>query len=526
MGVGLMIGDRRLGGRRRETFSGNAGSAATDSRGPCLNTAAMGPSPDSETALAKRFHAELRRLVEGDTYRLWLAAVEVLGEREAGVAVSLPARNRRWVAERFGWVLAEAARRATEGRVAGVCLAEEGSGAPSCTPRPTANPRQTFATFTVGHANRLAHNAALTVAELPAASFNPLFLAGPPGCGKTHLLNAATAALAENHPQLKVLSLSGEGFANAFLSALRRRRLGDFKDGYRRADVFVVDDVDFICGKERTEEELLHTIAAVVGKGGQVIVSAPSPPDRLAFKNHQLRSTLAAGLVADLGPPDPNLRLALLRRRAAEHRGLELEDGALEVIAGQVEGSVRDLFAALMRAIAYASLRGEPLTAAAAAKVVGALYPQAKQDNRPTVAAVVAATARRFSVEVSDLTGKSRRRNLAAVRAAAAYLSRHLAGASLQEIGAALGGRDHTTVRAAIQRCEGELNENPQLRLALGEIAASLGREPDFPKETPAVSHTAPLRHQAGGGPVIPRRGTTPTTTWKGSLQLPKAEER
>jgi chromosomal replication initiator protein len=436
----------------------------------------MAPGQKAEETVAAAFLREVSRHVDPSTYRLWLGSLEVVGVSGNRLALAVPPRNRAWVQQRFGTLLSRCAQRASDGALTGVVFAAP-PGAEEvvedlAVPIPT---RQTFATFAVGHANRLAHNAALTVAEVPAGSFNPLYLCGPAGCGKSHLLAAIAAALREHHPDLTVLYTTAERFSAAFLAALRGRRLGPFKGRTRGVDVLLLDSLEFVCGKDRTEEELYHALAAVGERGGQVVLAARSRPQDLPFSSEQLRGLCASGLVADLQPPDRGLRLTLLRRHAAA-QGLDVEDGALELIAARGSQSVRELLAAFLRVVAYASLRGEPVTAALAERALDAFYPPAP-GGPLSIEVVKRAVAERFGLSPQQLEGKGRSQKVAAARRLAVYLARELCGFSLPTLGRAFGGRDHTTILAAIRSCEGELRESPQLRLLAGEIAASLGKD-------------------------------------------------
>jgi chromosomal replication initiator protein len=323
---------------------------------------------------------------------------------------------------------------------------------------PVLNPRYTFDNFVVGSNNRLAHAASLAVAENPAHSYNPLFLYGGVGLGKTHLLHAIGNACHERG--LNVLYVSSEEFTNDMINSIRMHTTQAFRDKYRSADVLLVDDIQFIAGKESTQEEFFHTFNTLHGQDKQIIVSSDRPPKAMVTLEERLRSRFEWGLAADIQPPDLETRLAILRSKA-ERAGRTVPDEILETIARRVQSNIRELEGALNRIVAFADLSGSPLTPQLAEVALADLLPQ-RRDLTPEQ--VVALVADKFKVTVDQLTGRDRSREIALPRQVAMYLLRREVNISLPQIGEALGGRDHTTVMYAIDQIANKIETDSGLR--------------------------------------------------------------
>ena len=323
---------------------------------------------------------------------------------------------------------------------------------------PALNPRYTFDNFVVGSNNRLAHAAAQSVAENPAHSYNPLFLYGGVGLGKTHLLHAIGNACHERG--LNVLYVSSEEFTNDMINSIRMHTTQAFREKYRSADVLLVDDIQFIAGKESTQEEFFHTFNTLHGQDKQIIVSSDRPPKAMVTLEERLRSRFEWGLAADIQPPDLETRLAILRSKA-ERAGRTVPDEILDMIARRVQSNIRELEGALNRIVAFADLSGSPLTPQLAEVALADLLPQ-RRDLTPEQ--VVALVASKFKVTVEQLTGRDRSREIALPRQVAMYLLRREVNVSLPQIGEALGGRDHTTVMYAIQQIANKIETDSGLR--------------------------------------------------------------
>lgn len=318
------------------------------------------------------------------------------------------------------------------------------------------NPKYTFENFVVGPNNNLAHAAAVAVAESPGKAYNPLFIYGGVGLGKTHLMHAVGHSVAKRFPSLKIEYVSTETFTNELINAIREDRMAEFRERYRSVDLLLVDDIQFIAGKERTQEEFFHTFNALFEAHKQIILSSDRPPKDILTLEARLRSRFEWGLITDIQPPDLETRIAILKMNA-EQRGLRIGEDVLEYIARQVTSNIRELEGALMRVVAYASLNGVELTRQVAAKALSDIFAPREVEVDPQE--IVRVVAEHFGLRPEDLVGGGRRKEVVLPRQMAMFLVRELTRASLPEIGQLFGGRDHTTVLYAIQKVQ-ELSES------------------------------------------------------------------
>jgi chromosomal replication initiator protein len=432
-----------------------------------------------------RVAADLQRVVGDTTFRIWLEPLRPVRIQGHTLVLAAPKHSRRWVRDRFGPLLADAAVSVLGPGAAVELLDTDGAGehapdTPAASPQRSSgalgNPKLTFDQFVIGDSNRLAHAAALTVAEMPSQAYNPLFLCGPPGVGKTHLLSSIANLLAHHDPDLSVQLTTGEAFTNAFVGALAHGDIDAFKARFRDVDVLLVDDVQFLQHKARTEEEFFHTFNALYDGGRQIVLSSDRPPGDLQALEDRLRERFQCGLVADIAPPDLATRMVILRKRA-HHDGIELEDERpLWLIAERVASNVRALEGALIRVVAFGSLTGRPLTPELTDEVLSGLYPQAPRAfSTRSIADVQAAVCEQFGLTSSELLSPGRTTRIAWPRQLAMYLAREITGASLPAIGREFGGRDHTTVMHACKRAGQRLASEPDARQAVEKLCERLG---------------------------------------------------
>jgi chromosomal replication initiator protein len=422
-------------------------------------------------------------MVGESTYEIWLAPLEVKAMDGAQLLLEAPPATQAWVAKRFGRIL-ETCARAVVGPAIKVTFAGGGSAtsrgqSARLQPSPPVelsevfNPRYSFDQFIIGDGNRLAHAASLAVAELPGQAYNPLFLHAPPGLGKTHLLHAIGNYVVAFGGGATVRYTTVESFTNNFISALGSRSLEGFKRAYRDADVLLIDDVQFLASKAKTEEEFFHTFNALYETGRQLVLTCDRLPRQLVTVEERLRERFESGLVADIRPPDFATRVAILRKRAALD-DIHLDDtSVLELIAERVTDNVRTLEGALIRIVAHHSLTNRPLGLALAADVLEGIHPAAPSEAL-SMAEIQTAVSSYYGISVSELISASRTARVAWPRQVAIHLARQLTNASLHDIGDAFGGRNHATVLHACKRVFERINNAPESSTQLRELTQQL----------------------------------------------------
>lgn len=431
-----------------------------------------------------QIRAELREALGESAYEIWIAPLELKALEQGLLLLQAPVATQGWIAERYGAILERCAR-AVLGQSVRVSI-----GGDRASPRPreavgsetgedpervNLNPRYSFDQFVIGEGNRLAHAAALTVAELPGQAYNPLFLYAPPGLGKTHLLHAIGNYLT-TFGGVRVRYSTAEAFTNHFIRALGSHSLAGFKRIYRDADVLLVDDVQFLASKARTEEEFFHTFDALYETGRQLVLTCDRLPSALKGVEERLRERFEAGLVADIRPPDLPTRMAILRKRALLDAIAVQDEAVLELIARRVTDNVRSLEGALIRIVAYHSLTDRPVDLELARTVLDGMYPHKSTGSGATVGVIQEVVASHFGLALAELTSSSRAAMVSWPRQLAIYLTRELTHASLQEIGDAFGGRNHATVVHACKRVNERVRADVQAAAELERLSAALGQ--------------------------------------------------
>ena len=443
------------------------------------------PDPDHHPAW-HRIRSELRQAVGDDTWHLWLEPLKAGALEGRTLTVEAPDATRGWVEERFGRLLQTCAATVlgpeVEVEVAAPSLPgpsrEKPPRAHAATTAPPAtqerpNPRLTFDQFVIGDSNRLAHAAALAVAELPGLAYNPLFICGPPGLGKTHLLHSIANYVEAYGGGLTCRYTTVEAFTNGFIGALHTGAIDAFKDAHRRVDVLLVDDVQFLQSKVKTEEEFFHTFNALHAAGAQLVLTSDRLPRDMDALEDRLRERFEAGLVCDVQPPDFGTRLTILRKRVQQDAIPGVHAAALDVIAERVRHNIRALEGALIRVVAFGSLTGRPVTATLAAEVLDGLYP----DLRPrghTIEAIQLRTCEAFGVSLEDMLSPRRGAHLAWARQVAMHLSRELTDQTLPAIGRAFGNRNHTTVLHACRRTAERMAADPEAFALVDSLTRAL----------------------------------------------------
>src|SRR3954451_22178350 len=403
---------------------------------------------------------EMRSEVTDFIFHVWLEPLEPAARLGDKLFITAPGHVRGWVRERYGDLLRVAAARAGGGKLE-IVLVDEQWQPPAAAAEPPRrnshaatvglNPKYTFEQFVICDGNRFAHAAALAVAELPGQAYNPLFLHGPPGLGKTHLLHAIGNYIARYGDGLTVRYATVETFTSEFVGALRSEGAAGFKSRFRGADVLLIDDIQFLASKQRTEEEFFHTFNALYETGRQLVFTSDRPPSELAGLEARLRERFECGLVIPVETPGPEAREAILRKRMI-HDKVEMEADALRVLADNVSSSIRALEGALIRVVAYASLRGERITSDVVRVVLGRLpAPSSLPPDQASVERIQIAAAEAFGLSRDRILARDRSPKVAQARQIAMYLARELTDGSLPEIGRGFG-RDHSTVVHAHKR--------------------------------------------------------------------------
>ena len=417
-------------------------------------------------------------------YRTWLAGTSATALSEGELLVEAPSLfHVEWLEDKYNAALQEAAHKILGRPISISFLAAEGGGPvtvpvvelsppsprqairqPSSAPAPSLNNRYTFQRFVVGGDNQLAWAASKAVADRPAYAYNPLFLYGGVGLGKTHLMHAIGNAILEVNPQARVAYVPSEQFMNELVTSIQEGTAAGFRRRYRMMDLLLVDDVHFLEGKERTQEEFFHTFNALYDAHKQIVLTSDRPPKEIPGLEERLISRFEWGLVADINAPDFETRVAILRKKAADD-SLVLDGEVIEFIAHSCTSSVRELEGAVIKLLAYSSLKNQEITLSLAEKALrGMLRSQEERRNRLSPERIREAVAREWGVDPAGLVSKRRTKDLTVPRQVAMYLIREILDLSLVEVGKVFGGRDHSTVIHSIRKVEDEIESDTAFR--------------------------------------------------------------
>jgi chromosomal replication initiator protein len=425
----------------------------------------------------------LQLKVSAENYNNWLKGTTFAGLDGTTLFVTVPDRETRaWLEREFPVMVRSAIQElalpvkhvtyeaeAARGRMNQAVATVENSDAESASG--SLNPKFTFATFVVGACNQFAHAAARSVATNPSRSYNPLFLYGGVGMGKTHLMHAIGRELMDKHSAMRIIYTSSERFMNEMIACIRTERMQQFHQRYREADVLLVDDIQILGTKERTQEEFFHTFNELHDHQKQIVISSDSPPKEIPGLLERLRSRFEWGLIADIQAPDLETKMAILDKKA-EAENIHLPDDVRSFMASKTKSNVRELEGALVKLMAYSSLTGTPINLHMAQQVLKHLVHV--QDRRVTMDSIQKAVAEHFQIKPSQIKEKSNTKKIVYPRQVAMYLVKELTSASLPEIGRAFGGKHHTTVIHSINKIEKERHIDPELNRILHRLMDSL----------------------------------------------------
>jgi len=422
--------------------------------------------------LWKQVLDRLEQNVERSDYESWLAPTRFLAHQGDTIEVSVPSqRFVEEIRERFGQQIRTTLDAISAERLNLRLVPDTGAGeetsAPALAPPPTAeipistfNPRYRFNTFVVGSSNQLAYAASLSIADNPSGSFNPLFIYGGAGLGKTHLIQALGQQIRDANPKMKVVYMSADSFVTELITSIRYDRMQQFRERYRSVDALLLDDIQFISGKERTQEEFFHTFNALYEAQKQIVFTSDAPPKDIPTLEERLRSRFEWGLIADIQPPDLETKVAILRKKAEEGK-INLPHEVALFIAERVRSNIRELEGHLNKVAMYGSLAGKPLTIELAKEALKDLL---AKDNKPLTASdIMKVVSAHYGIKVSDLKSKSNARPIAYPRQVAMYMCKHLTDLSYPEIGKAFNNKHHSTVMYSVEKIDQLIQDDQQV---------------------------------------------------------------
>ena len=425
----------------------------------------------------------LERKLPATTLDNWVRPCRVSALNGDHLRIAAPSKfNRDWMAQHHTDVIQGAVREVLGGNPRVTFEVDREVPAPDrAEPQPAADPaaaptaglsaRYTFESFVVGNSNQFAQAACQAVADLPSRAYNPLFIYGGVGLGKTHLLHAVGHQVAKAYPHLHVLYLSSERFTNELINAIRYDRTAEFRAKYRNIDLLLIDDVQFISGKERTQEEFFHTFNDLYEARKQIVLSSDAAPKEIPDLEERLRSRFEWGLIADIQPPDFETRVAILKKKAEVER-VRLPDDVAYLIASRIKANIREIEGSLTRMIAFCALSGRDMTVELAQEVLSDLW--GEDERIITIDHIQRKVAEFYAIKLSDLRAQNRTKAIAFPRQVAMYVARQLTHASLSEIGRSFGGKDHTTVLHGVEKIHLMLQEDPKFKKTIDSLIQSI----------------------------------------------------
>lgn len=417
----------------------------------------------------------INQKVGDSTFELWFSPIKLINIKGTEAYIEVPNRFfKDWIEDNFPSLLKEVVSEVTGNSyeikyvITGKeLLTSDTQEKKIPVKRGNLNPKYTFNSFVVGPSNQFAHAAALRVAENPGFAYNPLFIYGGVGLGKTHLITAIGNFILDKNAELNVCYISSEQFTGEFVAAIRHERMPDFRQKYRTVDVFIVDDIQFIAGKDSTQEEFFHTFNELYSKQRQIVISSDRPPMEISDITDRLRSRFGMGLIADIQPPEIETRVAILYKKA-EMEGVNLPEDVAYFIASRVKSNVRELEGSLIKLCAYTMLTKLPITIDVAKHVLKDLLPD---ENKPiTIDLIQKAVCEALGIKLQDIKSKKRTKEISNARKLAMYITKKLTGLSLAEIGNAFGGKDHATVIYACRQIEKEREKDDNLSRLIDSI--------------------------------------------------------
>ncbi|MBO8159696.1 chromosomal replication initiator protein DnaA [Thermosyntropha sp.] len=405
------------------------------------------------------------------SFDIWFTMAKFIGLKNNQLYINVPnTLTKEWIELKYSELIENKLRSLTGQNISLVLTTDNiiEKENPKC----NLNPKYTFDSFVVGNSNRFAHAACYAVGESPAKAYNPLFIYGGVGLGKTHLMQAIGHHILAKYPGTSVMYVSSEQFTNELIMSIKDDNTSGFRQKYRNIDVLLIDDIQFLAGKERTQEEFFHTFNSLYEANKQLVISSDRPPRSIPTLEDRLRSRFEWGLITDIQPPDLETRIAILRKKA-QTENLDIPYDVLDYIANYIDSNIRELEGALIRLVAYATLNNKPVNMDTAVEALKDILP-APRPKKITIENIQKAVAEYYGIQVSELLSKKRNKQLVYPRQIAMYLCRKLTDASYPQIGEQFGGRDHTTVLHANEKVEKDIINSPELKKTINELCKKI----------------------------------------------------